>query len=118
MVKDEVLLNKDEFVVKSDYGLHEILFAHMINKWDMDILEVGFDTGGLVMRDGLFFEDDGLAVGYLAGVHYKIIRRDNESQTDRGSDDGVNRSGEGLDSEVEREVAQVEEGAVDTAGDS
>lgn len=114
-IKEEVLADSKSFVVESNEGLHEILFAQEKVEWDIPMFLVGFDNGGTIMQKGLYFEENGLAVGYFAGVKYKIIRRTDESQTDRGSNDGVDRGSEEPDIEVEGEVAQIEGGTTDTA---
>lgn len=111
-LREEIISNPSAFMVRSPEGMHDITSAGISDK--TDALVVGFQEKTGVMLQGLFFNDEGKAIG----VPYTIIRREDDGETDRGSDDGVDRSGEGLDSAAEGEVVEAEGGAVDTAGDS
>jgi len=106
-IKEEVLADSKSFVVQSDEGLHEILFAQEKIKWDIPMFLVGFDAGGTIMQKGLFFEENGLAVGYYDGVQYKIIRR-TDVKDDTEGNDGLSGGGEGVDDNPETEVATIE----------
>jgi len=113
-IKEEVLADSKSFVVESNEGLHEILFAQEKVEWDIPMFLVGFDNGGTIMQKGLYFEENGLAVGYFAGVKYKIIRR-TDVKDDTEGNDGLSGGSEGVDDNPETEVAQIEGGTTDTA---
>jgi hypothetical protein len=113
-IKEEILADSKSFVVESNEGLHEILFAQEEIKWDMPMFLVGFDNGGTIMQKGLYFEENGLAVGYHAGVPYKIIRRTDATSNTEGND-GLSGGSEGVDDNPETEVATIEGGTTDPA---
>jgi len=107
-LEEEIINNIDGFVVQSNDGLHEILFA--VKKPDMDSLLVGFDNGGDIMKTGLYFDENGFA----RGVPYKIIRR-TDVKDDTEGNDGLSGGGEGVDDKPETEVATIEGGTTDPA---
>lgn len=111
-LEEEILQNKEGFLVRSNEGLHEILFARKESKYDS--LLVGFNNNWpAMMNEGLYFDENGIA----RGVPYKIIRRE-DAENDRKGNDGFSGGSEGTNDKPKREVAQVEGGTTDTAGDS